>query len=681
TEEQLVAEVSALARLHQSSANLWRSRGLSAGLQEMLDAAIALLGADMGNVQILNPHKPVLEIIAQRGFQQDFLDFFREVSADAECACGRALREGRTILIEDIETEDSFAPYRQAAAAAGYRGVVSTPLVGRDGVPLGMLSTHFRHPHRPSEQGLRRLELYVRQCADFIDWIRTEQALRQSEERFRSLVSIIADVPWTMDADGAFTQPQPAWEAYTGQSQEEYCGFGWINGLHPDDRDGVKALWSTAHETQATHKFDGRLWHGRSGQWRYFSARATSLLNPDRTVREWVGAYTDIDDQKQAMEQLTATARDKDEFLAMLGHELRNPLASITMAAHVLGMVKSEDSTIIQSQEMIERQADHLARLVDDLLDVSRVQQGKVTLRKEAVDLQKAISRAVDACEHLITGQGHTINLDLQRIPPLHVEADPTRVDQVLVNLIGNASKYTSPNGTIHIKASRENGMAVIRVRDSGIGIEPDMLGRVFDAFTQVNQSLERSQGGLGLGLKLVKELVEMHGGSVEARSEGMNRGSEFIVRLPLLEKAVPRSIAEDAPVVRGRAGARRILVVDDRRDNREAMEVFLKLSGHRVEVAEDGLSAVEMALQTHPDVAFVDIGLPKLSGYDVAKKIRQGPTGDSIVLIAVSGYGQPEDKHKALDAGFDGHLTKPVNPDAISEILNELDRFHRKHS
>ncbi len=681
TEDLLVAEVSALARLHQSSTNLWRSRGLSAGLQEMLDTAIALLGADLGNVQILNSHTPVLEIVAQRGFQQDFLDFFREVSTDAECACGRALREGRTTIIEDVETEDSFAPYRQVAAAAGYRGVVSTPLVGRDGVPLGMLSAHFRHPRRPSEQELRRLDLYAHQCADFIEWTRTEQALLQSEERFRSLVSIIADVPWTMDADGAFTQPQPAWEAYTGQSREEYGGFGWVNGLHPDDRERVKALWSTTNQSPAAHNFDGRLWHGRSERWRYVSARATSLLNPDRTVREWVGAYTDIDDQKQAMEQLTATARDKDEFLAMLGHELRNPLASITVAAHVLGMVKSEDSTIIQAQEMIERQADHLARLVDDLLDVSRVQQGKVTLRKEPVDLEKAISRAVDACEHLITGQGHTINLDLQRIPPLHVEADPTRVDQVLVNLISNASKYTPPNGAIHIKASQENGMAVIRVRDSGIGIEPAMLRRIFDAFTQVEHSLERSQGGLGLGLKLVKGLVEMHGGSVEARSEGMNRGSELIVRLPLLEKAVSRSVAEDAPDVRRTASAKRILVVDDRPDARDAMKMFLKLSGHSVEVAEDGLRAVEIALQTHPEVAFVDIGLPKLSGYEVAKQIRQGPRGDRIVLIAVSGYGQAEDKRKALDAGFDAHLTKPINPDAISEILNELDRFNRKHS
>jgi len=372
--------------------------------------------------------------------------------------------------------------------------------------------------------------------------------------------------------------------------------------------------------------------------------------------------------------QLAATARDKDEFLAMLSHELRNPLASITMAAHSIRMVKSDDSTIVEAQQIIERQADHLARLVDDLIEVSRVEQGKVRLRKEPMDLAKAISRAVDSCEHLIKTQDHTISLDLQHIPPLTIEADPTRVDQVLVNLIGNAAKYTPPHGALNIKASREDGMAVIRVRDNGIGIEHTMLRRVFDLFAQVDHSLERSQGGLGLGLKLVKDLVEMHGGNVEAKSEGLNRGSEFIVRLPFSEQVAATPSAEKAADVRG--SSKRILVVDDRPDNRDAMAVFLKLSGHSVEVAEDGLQAVEKALRSHPDVAFVDIGMPTMSGYDVAKEIRLAPGGESIVLIAVSGYGSREDKRTALAAGFDAHLTKPFDPDEITKILNELERF-----
>ncbi|MEP6865635.1 MAG: ATP-binding protein [Deltaproteobacteria bacterium] len=375
--------------------------------------------------------------------------------------------------------------------------------------------------------------------------------------------------------------------------------------------------------------------------------------------------------------KLTAAARDKDVFLAMLSHELRNPLASITVAAHSLRMIGSVDSSSVQAQQIIEQQAYHLARLVDDLLEVSRVEQGKVRLRKEPMDLAQAISRAVDSCAHVINAQEHTISLDLQHIPPLNVEADPTRIDQILINLIGNAAKYTPAHGALYIKAAREGDVAVVRVRDSGIGIEHDMLQSVFDLFAQVDHSLERRQGGLGLGLKLVKDLVEMHGGSVEARSEGPNTGSEFMVRLPLSEKTDSKLIAERAVDVRA-SSTKRILVVDDRPAMREAMAAFLKISGHSVEFAEDGLQAVETALRSHPDIAFVDIGLPKMSGYDVAKEIRLAPGGETIVLIAVSGYGLPEDQRMALAAGFDAHLTKPFNPDEVTKILNELEQIRR---
>jgi signal transduction histidine kinase/ActR/RegA family two-component response regulator len=564
SEGQLLAEVSALARLHELSASLWRSHDLRAGMEKMLDSAIALLGADMGTVQLLDSHKRVLEIVVQRGFQQDFLDFFREVSAADDCACGRTLREGGTTIIEDVETEDSYAPYRQIAAAAGYRSVQSTPLRARDGAVLGMLSTHFRRRHRPSAQDLRRLELYARQAADFIESTRADETLRESEERFRTMAG-----------------------------------------------------------------------------------------------------------------QLAATDRNKDEFLAILAHELRNPLAPIKNAAHILHMVNSDNPLIIRAQKIIEGQADHLAKLVDDLLDVSRIQKGKVRLRREHMDLSKAIYRAVDSSEHLIKAHDHSITLDLQRMPPFHIDADPTRVDQILVNLIGNAAKYTPSRGTISIKAARENGMAVIRVRDNGVGIDPGMLERVFDVFTQVEQSIERSQGGLGLGLKLVKQLVELHGGSVEAKSEGSGRGSEFIVRFPILETADSNVISE-AEVLVDRGTPRRVLVVDDSPDSRETMQMFLSLSGHTVELAEDGQQAVEKALLSHPEVAFVDIGLPKLNGYEVAKQIRKQPGGDRIVLIALSGYGAQEDKRKALEAGFDAHLTKPADLAAITKILNDLARATR---
>jgi CheY-like chemotaxis protein len=381
-----------------------------------------------------------------------------------------------------------------------------------------------------------------------------------------------------------------------------------------------------------------------------------------------------------ANERLAAADRNKDEFLAMLAHELRNPLAPIQNAAQIIRMANSGDVTIVRAQAIIERQADHLAKLVDDLLDLSRIQKGKIHVEKVRVDLAKAVSRAVESCEPLITKQHHLVTLDLPTGAPLCIDADPTRLDQILVNLVSNAAKYTRSGGAIQIKVAREGDMAVVRIRDNGLGIAPGDLQRVFELFTQVEQSLERSQGGLGLGLKLVKELVGLHGGDVEARSEGLGKGSEFIVRLP----AIDTTAAVVAPEARERKSSnrpKRVLVVDDHPDNRETMEMLLTMFGHHVELAEDGEQAVEKALHGQPEVAFVDIGLPKLSGYEVAQAIRGHPEGASIVLIALSGYGQPEDKRKAMEAGFDDHLTKPVKAATLEHLLNELGKFNRRSS
>ena len=380
---------------------------------------------------------------------------------------------------------------------------------------------------------------------------------------------------------------------------------------------------------------------------------------------------------RDANDRLAVTDRNKDEFLAMLAHELRNPLAPIKNAAQILDLVNSEDARIVRAQAIIMRQADHLAKLVNELLDLSRIQKGKITLERVHVDLAKAVSRAVESCDHAISDKGQAIRLDLPTAAPLCVYGDPTRIDQILVNLIFNAAKYTQAGGAIQINVAREGKSAVVRIRDNGIGISPENLRRVFELFTQVEQSLERSQGGLGLGLKLVKELVELHGGDVEARSDGIGSGSEFIVRMPAVEAVDPAVIVGVRPRTVA-ARPKRILVVDDNLDNRETMEMLLTMHGHSVELAEDGEQAVEKALHGHHDVAFVDIGLPKLTGYEVAAKIRQQPEGRRIVLIALSGYGQPEDKLKAAEAGFDEHLTKPVKAGTLKQLLGELEKFKR---
>jgi signal transduction histidine kinase len=407
--------------------------------------------------------------------------------------------------------------------------------------------------------------------------------------------------------------------------------------------------------------------------------------------------------------------RQRDEFLAMLGHELRNPLGVISSAIQILNRVGSLAREAVETRDMIERQTSHLTRLVDDLLDVSRVSSGKISLRREPVDLNEIARECFHNSAGLVAAQRHELTL-APSPEPLVVEGDAVRLEQIVNNLLTNAIKYTPAGGRIVLSVSRDEGEpgergetgaphAVVRVRDNGVGLEPDMLVRVFDMFTQADRPLDRTQGGVGMGLTLVRRLAEMHGGSVGASSDGLGKGSEFEVRLPLAANAVASAAvnapptpvanpaansstaapaASDAPTAvfpasvaqqrSGRPGAvvpRHVLIVEDGPDARHALGRLLELWGHHVELAEDGTRGVERAIALHPEVALIDIGLPGLNGYEVAKRVRQ-VLGDKIRLIALTGYGQPDDHARTREAGFDQHLVKPVNPKLLSRLLAE---------
>ncbi len=370
-----------------------------------------------------------------------------------------------------------------------------------------------------------------------------------------------------------------------------------------------------------------------------------------------------------AVVALEAADRRKDEFLAMLAHELRNPLAAVTIGMHVLDELGGNDARAQKTRATVLRQAGVLTRLVDDLLDVSRITRGKVELRREPVPLRDVLEHAVATSRPLVDERRHELVQELA-FEPLWVEADPTRLEQVVCNLINNAAKYTEPGGKILLRLRREGDFGVLSVRDSGIGIEPAMLEQVFELFAQAEQSPARSRGGLGVGLTLVKRLVELHGGSVCARSQGLLQGSEFEVRLPLLH--------EEAQVLERRAASadptrKRLLLVEDNPDIGETLRDLLQLLGHRVELVGDGLRAVQAALATHPDAALVDIGLPGIDGYEVARRLRATEEGKGLVLVALTGYGRPEDRDRALAAGFDAHLVKPVDPEELNEVLVTL--------
>ena len=386
------------------------------------------------------------------------------------------------------------------------------------------------------------------------------------------------------------------------------------------------------------------------------------------------------DNLRELAANLSEADRRKNEFLAMLAHELRNPLAPISNAARALRIGAGEGESLRSASDMLERQVKQMSRLVDDLLDMSRITRGRIELRKEPLELAPVVNHAVEAARALYRSMDHELTVTMPD-EPMQVSADPTRLAQVIGNLLNNACKFTDKGGHVWLTVEKDGHDAVIRVRDNGIGIAEEHIPGLWEMFAQVDTSLERSRGGLGIGLTLVKTLVEMHGGTVHAQSDGPARGSEFTVRLPILSDAVrPASLADVSepplPTVR-----RRVLIVDDSEDGAESLAILLQLSGHETHVAHDGVEAIEAAEKLRPSVVLLDIGLPRLSGYEVCHRLRKEPWAKNLVLVALTGWGQEEDRHRSREAGFDAHLVKPVDHDALLRLLASLPGVDRASS
>lgn len=374
-------------------------------------------------------------------------------------------------------------------------------------------------------------------------------------------------------------------------------------------------------------------------------------------------------------EKLAEADRSKDEFLAMLSHELRNPLGALSNVVQVLHLHGANDSTCGQVHVILERQVQHMARLLDDLLDVSRITLGKIELQREPMDLIVAVTHAIETTRPLIEARRHELQVSLPA-EPVWMEADPTRLEQILINLLNNAAKYTEPGGRIWLTAEREGAEAVLRVRDSGVGISPELLQRVFDLFMQGDRSPDRSQGGLGIGLTLVRSLAEMHGGSVQARSAGPGQGSEFAVRLPAMPTGIESQGSDSKSVESEReawAARRRILVVDDNVDAAKMLAMLLEMWGHQVWVAHDGQEALEVAISYRPAMVLLDIGLPRMDGYELARRLRQQVGLSEATLVALTGYGHEEARRRSREAGFDHHLVKPIGFGELRRLLTAM--------
>lgn len=542
--QALAAELAAARHLHAVSTQLIQADDIESLYEKILDTAIAIMRSDFASFQMLDSERGELQLLGHRNFDAETALFWRCVRATSATSCGMALRTGRRCVVPDVERcefmagSDDLERFR----ATGILALQTTPLFSRSGALLGMISTHWRQRHAPSESDFRSLDVLARQAADLIERMRSEEALREAN-------------------------------------------------------------------------------------------------------------------------------RHKDEFLATLAHELRNPIAPLRNALQVLKLKSNRNEHAPESVRMMERQIDYIVRLVDDLLDVSRLTRGLVALHKERVNLTSVLTEAAEAIRPTCESMGHRFTVSIPP-EPLWLDGDRTRLAEVLHNLLQNACKFTGRGGCIYLHACREGDEAVVRVKDNGVGLEPEQLPRVFEMFMQVDTSLARSGGGLGIGLTLVRNLVAMHGGTVAAESAGIGRGSEFVVRFPVsagADSAEVRTapVAEPADVAR-----RRILVVDDNRDSADSLAQVLQLRGHDVRTAYDGLAAVASAASFEPDLILLDIGLPELDGYEAARRIREQRGGDGLTLVALTGWGQETDRRQSADAGFDHHLVKPIEPAVLDRLL-----------
>jgi PAS domain S-box-containing protein len=497
-------------------------------------------------------------------------------------------------------------------------------------------------------------------------------ALRDNlEEQYRLLTENVRDFAiFLVDTAGKIATWNTGAERIMGYDDNEAIGqpFGLL--FRPQDimnREPEKELSIALEKSRS----EDERWHVRKDGSQFWAMGVvTPLWGDDGKLRGYAKIMRDITDRKRAETELADANHRKDEFLAMLAHELRNPLAPILNGLHILRHEHSVSPSGHEALGMIDRQAKQLTRLVDDLLDVSRIITGKVGLRKERVELHNIINNAVETVRPLIESRKHEFCESLPT-ESIWLEADPARLTQVIGNLLTNAAKYTEPGGHVQLAAERVGSDVIIRVKDTGIGILPEMLHRIFDSFVQGDRSIDRAQGGLGIGLTLAKSLVELHGGKIEAHSPGVGKGSEFVVRLSVIAEVTPLDPENVEKRIATQTASLRLLVVDDNPDTVASLAMLMRLYGHDVMTANSGPSALEAAFAHDLDVILLDIGLPSIDGFEVARRIRAQTV--KPLLIAMTGYGQPEDRTKSKDAGFDYHFTKPVDPEKLQDLLAKI--------
>ena len=662
----------AMQRLYELHARLTTESDLVAALDEILAAACVFTDTDRGCVQILSPTGENLEIVTQRGYGPDspFIEHFRYEGFAQGCDVARV--ERRRLIIEDIDTvaELNSTPAGEAARADGIRATQSTPMISRKGETIGVISTQFRQPHRSSDEALQMMDLLAWAGADFIERHRAEAGLRESEGRLHALMSASTEALYRMSPDWAqmrqldgrnflktTVSPTPSW-------LDEY--------IPAEDQGVVQRTIDEAIRDKTVFELEHRV-RRADGTFGWTLSRAVPMLDADGAIYEWIGAASNLSERKQTEEKLKEANRRKDEFLAMLAHELRNPLAPISAAAELLQRVEMDGARLQQTSQIIARQVAHMTVLIDDLLDVSRVTRGLVSLNNSELDVGQIVMDAVEQVGPLIQARRHHLTLDM---PPnsTMVMGDKKRLVQVIANILNNSAKYTNEGGRIRLHITVEEATVMIAISDSGVGMSPELVSRAFELFTQAERTSDRSSGGLGLGLSLVKSLVELHGGSVSCHSPGIGDGSTLTVRLPRLHcGAISCELPKADAVASAPSTALRVLVVDDNVDAASMLQLCLDAAGHHVLVEHRPMPALERARQEAPQVCLIDIGLPEMDGNELARQLRTDPRTADAMLIAITGYGQDSDRDRALAAGFDHHMVKPVDMKHLESILASI--------
>lgn len=495
-----------------------------------------------------------------------------------------------------------------------------------------------------------------------------ERALREADRRFRTMADNSPVLIWQTDAHGV-TFVNRHYLSFFGQPFEALAGMGWAKLLHPEDM-GYLSAYRAAFSRRERCDYHARF-RRHDGEYRWLHNVGTPHCDPHGVFVGFIGCSFDVSDSKQAADELRESDRKKDAFLATLAHELRNPLAPIRNGLQIMKQA-CDEAAIARVRDMMERQVVHMARLIADLMDLSRIKRGKILLQRGRVDLADAVRDAIEAARPLLEERGHELQLDLPP-RPLWLHADRARLAQVFGNILDNAVRYTAMGGRVALAIAQRGGEALVSIEDNGIGIPAQLLDGVFEMFSQIDSSLEKGEGGLGIGLYLVKRLVQLHGGTIAAESHGPGRGSRFVVRLPLAAVRTGGPMQRAAQDTPAPALRRRILVVDDNRDAADSLATWLEMTGNDTLAVYDGFQALEIGAVFKPDVLLLDVGMPRLNGFDTCRRIRRKSWGGDCVIVACTGWGQEHDRLLSKAAGFDFHRVKPVDPTELQALLASL--------